>query len=143
VYGEGEGIWEVGLEGGGVVGGGGVIWGVVVSGGEPIGGVRVVLIGPIEEENRTGEDGVFRFEGLPGGNYTLRFEREGYRVVEVSVVLEGGEEKNLGMIEMEREGVGKEEGVGVGVWLLIVIVIGVLAFLWMRHVKEDRFEYEE
>ena len=109
---------------------------MVVSGGEPIEGVRVVLIGPVEGENRTGEDGVFRFEGLPAGNYTVRFEKEGYREVEVKVVLEEGEEKNLGMIEMEREGeVGVSRGAEEWVWKAILLAVVIMAALTVFYFR--------
>ena len=135
-YVDGDKILEVNLEVEGVVGGGGVIRGMVVSGGEPIEGVRVVLIGPVEGENRTGEDGVFRFEGLPAGNYTVRFEMEGYRGVEVKVVLEEGEEKNLGMIEMEREGeVGVSRGVEEWVWKAILLAVVIMAALTVFYFR--------
>jgi iron complex outermembrane receptor protein len=58
--------------------------------GEPMGGAAVV-IEELKREVRTAEDGTYRFDGVPPGNYHLSVRAEGYstRRTEVAVTAQG------------------------------------------------------
>ncbi|MEM0449678.1 MAG: carboxypeptidase-like regulatory domain-containing protein [Methanomassiliicoccales archaeon] len=68
----------------------GKVFGVVSLGGSPEAGVRVQLLsqGSLVRESLTDANGNFNFEGIPAGNYTLVFTKEGLRDKSVQISLQ-------------------------------------------------------
>jgi protocatechuate 3,4-dioxygenase beta subunit len=63
---------------------------VTLDAGDPMAGAAVVLE-ELKREVRTGEDGTYRFDGIPPGNYHVSVRAEGYstRRTEVTVTDQG------------------------------------------------------
>jgi mannose-6-phosphate isomerase-like protein (cupin superfamily) len=58
--------------------------------GSPIPGVRISATGPAPRKGETGDDGRVRFNLMRGGEYRLRFERDGFTTFERDVVMKAG-----------------------------------------------------
>ena len=63
--------------------------------GAPLSGTIVTASGPVSREGETGPDGTIQLINLRGGNYRLRFEREGSITLEREITLKAGEAATL------------------------------------------------
>lgn len=81
---------EVDAQRRGAGGGGAATLAIMVTdeAGAPISGVLVTTEGPVSRSVRT-EGGRIALEGLPAGNYRLRFEREGFLTLERELAAKG------------------------------------------------------
>jgi len=77
----------------------------------PLRGVAVIIEGNNFSDNtETNEDGFFTFENVLSGNYTLTFEKEGYKTQTMDITIGEGEVKDLGIITLEQVETGKVYG---------------------------------
>lgn len=90
---------------GSAVGGGNISGVVVTEAGLPIDGASVDLYGPDDDSTpsesfETGPDGAFEFEDLDSGEYRLEMSADGFNDKTLHVLLNDGEAKDLGEIEL-------------------------------------------
>jgi len=117
---------------------------VIYADGEPIDGA--VVTSDQGDQNTTDSDGRFEI-GVRPGSRTIRVNKEGYFEEVIEVELESGEDKDLGVIEMEKE----ERGGMFSRWFwplmlfaLVMIILGIAASVTsLRAFKESEGRPEE
>ncbi len=117
---------------------------IISADGEPIEGA--VIVSESGGHNITDSTGTFEMK-LEYGESTLVINREGYFEKEVNVETGPGEEIDIGVIEMEKE--GGEGKISRWLWPMLiftfaVILLGILASLvFLRRLKDRDTVYEE
>jgi predicted amidophosphoribosyltransferase len=110
---------------------GGITGHVIGSNGVYIRGARVTLYaenGSMVMDGSADGDGVFRFDGVPGGNYTIRGSASGYHAGEVKVKVIPGYTVSADLV-LEKDDTMMYIGAGIGAGVLVFLLLLFLLLL--------------